>query len=445
MTERPETKYARAGDVHVAYQVFGSGPPDIVFSNGFVSHLELNWDIPAYVAFMERMVSFCRMIVYDRRGCGMSDPVDGTPDTDERIDDISAVIDATRSRRPFVFGSSEAGALALLYGATYPDRVSGMILFSTYPRLLRAADYPAGMPREVAERGLEAMAETWTDPGTRRDFLVNPSLSDDPVNIAGIARMRRAAMTPAMVRAHGIWTRHMDIRSVLGTVQVPTLIMHRRDESWIRIDNSRYMAERIPGARFVELEGCDHWPWIGDTEAVVAEVQEFVTGERPALVSDRVLATVLFTDLVGHTEKMAEVGDERWRQIIDRHDAIARAEVERHRGRLVATAGDEIVATFEGPARGIRCAQAITRAVQPLGVKIRAGLHTGEITLRGDDISGIAVNTASRVMSVAGPDEVLVSRTVADLVAGSGLEFADRGSHALKGLPGEWQLFEVVS
>jgi len=406
-----------------------------------VSHLEILWEEPEAAAFLRRLGDFSRLILFDKRGTGMSDPVAHAPPLDERMDDIRVVMDAAGSGRAALLGYSEGAALALAFAAIYPNRVSAVIPYAGYARLLRAPDYPMGTPEHAFERFAEGIAKA----GTTGEFydVVVPSRRGDEHFREWFARITRQSASPAMMmlymRANGL----IDVRQLLPSIRVPTLVLHRTGDQLCLVDHGRYLAEHIPGAKYVELDGADHWPWFGDTDTVVAEVEEFLTGMRHPAPADRVLATVMFTDIVGSTEQLAKVGDNAWRQLLDRHDSVTARQVERFRGRAIKHTGDGVLATFDGPARAVQCARTIQDATRAIGLEVRAGLHVGECELRGDDIGGLAVHIAARVAGAAGPGEILVSSTVRDLVAGSGLEFSDRGAQKLKGVPGKWRLFSV--
>jgi pimeloyl-ACP methyl ester carboxylesterase len=437
----PETRYAESGDVRVAYQVLGDGPRDLVLAPGFVSNLELAWERPSYERFMRRLATFARVIVFDKRGSGLSDPVDEAATLEERMDDIRAVMDAEGCVRADVFGWSEGAAMAALFGASRPDRVSALVLYGSFARGTPAEGYPWGLPREVWELGTqEGEQEMW---GQGFSLMgTAPSGFEDEALVRWWGRFERQSMSPRMARAALRLDGELDIRDVLPSIRVPTLVIHRTGDV-LPVDGARWLAAQIPGARFVELAGDDHWPWISDPDEIVDEVEQFLTGERPVCELDRVLATVLFTDIVRSTERATALGDRRWRDLLDQHDRLVRRELERHRGREVKTTGDGVLATFDGPARGIQCATAICEQVRPLGIQVRAGLHTGECELRNGDVGGIAVHIGARVAGMAAAGEVLVSSTVKDLVVGSGLSFADRGMHSLKGAPGEWRIYAV--
>ena len=435
----PDTRYALCGDVRVAYQVLGGGPRDLVLAPGLVSNLELAWERPSYERFMRRLAAFARVIVFDKRGSGLSDPVDEAATLEERMDDIRAVMDAAGCVRADVFGTSEGAAMAALFAASHPDRVSALVLFASFARFMQAVGYPWGFSREAWESAMQEGEQEMWGQGLS---LLTPSRLEDEALVRWWGRFERQSMSPRMARSALRLLGEFDIREILPTIHVPTLVIHRSDDV-LPVDGARWFAAQIPGARFVELAGDDHWPWISDPDEIVDEVEQFLTGERPVCELDRVLATVLFTDIVSSTERAASLGDRRWRDLLDQHDRLVRREVDRHRGQAVKSTGDGVLATFDGPARGINCARAICDQIRPLGIAVRAGLHTGECELRNGDVGGIAVHIGARVASMAAAGEVLVSSTVKDLVVGSGLSFSDRGLHSLRGAPGEWRIYAV--
>jgi class 3 adenylate cyclase len=441
VTAIPKTQYAKNGDVNVAFQVFGEGPIDIVFVAGFISHVDLVWEDPLLRRFFERLASFARVINFDKRGQGLSDPVSGAPILEERMDDVRAVMDAAGSERAAFFTVSEGGPLAMLFAATYPERVSALVLYGTLVKGTYADDYPYAPTPEMWDTYVDI---PWGE-GLSAN-LIAPTYALDEDFMRRWGRFERMSSSPGMVRQIMRMCSQVDARDVLPTIAVPTLILHRSGDQNIPVEVGRYMAERIPGAKYVEIPGDDHLWFVGDIDPVIEETEEFLTGARSLVEPDRVLATVMFTDIVDSTQRAAELGDGRWGNLLERHDDLMRGELERHRGHEVKTMGDGFFATFDGPARAIRCALSAREAVRQLGIEIRAGLHTGEVEVVPDgDVRGIAVNIGARVGSAASPGEVLVSRTVTDLVAGSGIEFAERGVHALKGVPGEWQLYSVGS
>jgi pimeloyl-ACP methyl ester carboxylesterase len=440
----PTTRYARCGDVHIAYQVAGDGSHDLVLVPGWVSHVEHAWEEPFYAHFLRRLASFTRLILLDRRGTGLSDRVADLPTLEQRMDDVQAVMDDAGSERAALCGLSEGGPMCMLFAATYPARTSALVLYGTFARLLRAADYPIGVPAEVLEAFVTRVEDTWGTGSLSADYFA-PSLAHDEAFRQSWARFERLAVSPGGMKALVRMLHETDARQALSLIRVPTLIVHRQGDQIAHVEGARYIAERIPGAKYVELPGSDHFAWVGNTDAILDEIEEFLTGVRHRPEPDRVLATVMFTDIVGATERAATLGDRRWRELLDQHHAVVRAQLVRFRGREIDTAGDGFLAAFDGPARAVRCAGAVVRGVHRLGLRIRAGLHAGECEVMGDKLGGIAVHTGARIASLAGPDEVLVSGTVKDLVAGSGIVFQDRGVTVLKGVPGEWHLYAVAS
>jgi pimeloyl-ACP methyl ester carboxylesterase len=444
MTTIPTTKYAKSADVHIAYQVVGEGAQNLVLVPGWVSHLEYAWEDPSFSQFLRRLASFSRLILLDRRGTGLSDRVNELPTLEQRMDDVRAVMDAAGAEQAALFGISEGGPMCLTFAATYPSRTSALILYGTFARMMQAPDYPMGVSPEIFEQFLERADESWGTGSMSVDYFA-PSMARDEAFRRSWARFERLAVSPAGIKALLRITQETDARHVLPVIRVPTLITHREGDQAIRVEAARYIAERIQGAKYVELPGPDHFSWVGDTDAILDEVEEFLTGARRGQEPDRVLTTVMFTDIVGATERAAALGDRRWRDLLDSHHTVVREQLTRFRGREIDTAGDGFLAAFDGPARGVRCAGAIVREMRRLGLEIRVGLHTGECEILGDKLSGIAVHTGARVASLAGAGEVLVSGTVKDLVAGSGIAFEDRGVQNLKGIPGEWRLYAVAS
>ncbi len=439
-----ETRYAKSGDVHIAYQVTGNGPFDLVWVPGFVSHLEVDWENPVKVRIFERLGSFCRLIRFDKRGTGLSDRGAAIPSLEQRMDDVRAVMDAVGSKQAALFGMSEGGPMSLLFAATYPERTIALALYGSYARRLWAPDHPYGRTEADWDGFLQRLEREWGGPVALDTFA--PSIADNPQARAAWANNLRQAASPgaavAIMRMNG----EIDVRHVLPAVRVPTLILHRTGDRLTYIEQARYMARNIAGARLVELPGDDHAPWVGDADAIFSQVEEFLSGSNLGTEADRVLATVLFTDIVGATERAAAVGDREWRQLLAQHHALVRRELAKFRGREIDTAGDGFLAAFDGPARAVRCAQAIRSALQAnLEIDVRAGLHTGECELLDGKLAGLAVHVGARVAALAKPGEVLVSNTVKDLVAGSGLAFEDRGDHVLKGVPGRWRLFSASS
>ncbi len=443
--DRSETRYARSGDVSIAYQVVGGGPFDLVYVPGWVSNVELMWDEPDYAAFLERLASFSRLIIFDKRGTGLSDPVplDQLPTLEQRMDDVRAVMDAVGSDRAALLGHSEGGNMCVLFSATYPDRTTALVLVGCYAKRIRSDDYPWAPAPEDREHEIEATETRWGSPDMLRELV--PSKANDDAFERWVGRYLRQSASPKAAVALLRMNTQIDVRDVLPAIRVPTILIYRTDDADVHVDEGRYIAERIPGARFVEVPGADHSMWTGDAAAILDEIEEFLTGVRRGPEPDRVLATVLFTDVVGSTELATRLGDRAWRDLLGRHHAAVRRELGRWRGREVDTAGDGFLATFDGPARAIRCAVAVVDAVRGLGMEIRAGVHTGEVEVSNGDLRGIAVHIGSRVSGLAGPGEVLVSRTVADLVAGSGIVLAERGEHELKGVPGTWLVYAVES
>jgi class 3 adenylate cyclase len=440
---RPETSYARSGDVHIAYQVFGEGELDLVLVNGYITHVELVWDHEPARRFLEGLASFARVINFDRRGSGLSDPVATAPTLEERMDDVRAVMDAAGSERAAVFGISEGVAMSILFAASHPHRVQALVCSGGMARSTEDVDYPWAAPADaLIQSGLELVAPYWGQ-GAMVE-AVAPSQADNPEVRAYFAKMERATASPGMLESLVQMFLDIDVRDVVPTVHVPTLVLHRRHDRLVNVGNGRWLAEHLPNARLVELPGSDHIIVYENPEATLGEVQEFLTGTRDAPEPERILATVLFTDIVDSTRTAAELGDRRWREVLEGHQSAVRDALGRFDGNEVKSTGDGFLATFDGPARAIRCARAIIDSSKPLGIRIRAGLHTGECEVMGEDIGGIAVHIAARVSALADAGEVLVSRTVKDLVAGSGIEFADRGDHTLKGVPDTWQLHAVA-
>jgi len=441
----PRTKYARSGDLSIAYQVVGDGPIDLVYVMGWVSHLEAFWMHPGQERFFRRLASFSRLILFDKRGTGLSDRVaiNELPTLEERMDDVRAVMDAAGSKHAALFGVSEGGPMCALFAATYPERVSALIMYGSYAKRVWAREYPWAPTPEERQRWYDQIEQGWG--GAVDADTMAPSAADDPSFREWWATYLRMSVSPGAALALGHMNTQVDIRDVLPTIRVPTLILHRVGDRDQDVGGARYMAGRIPGAKYVELPGEDHLPFVGDQESILDEVDEFLTGARHYYEPDRVLATVLFTDIVGSTERAATLGDRQWRELLELHNRLVRGQLERFRGREVDTAGDGFLATFDGPARAIRCAIACRDELAHAGIDVKAGLHTGECELVDDKVRGISVHIGARVASLAAPGEVLVSSTVKDLVAGSGLEFEERGTHELRGVPGAWRLFAVAS
>jgi class 3 adenylate cyclase len=430
----PATRYLLNGDVSIAYQVMGEKSIDIVLIPGAISHVEAMHDLAGYTAFLRRLAAFARVITFDKRGQGLSDRVTVAPSLEASMDDVRAVMDEVGSSRATVIGFSEGSAMSALFAATHPARVSRLILFGAFAK--------GGYHAAPVEDRIAVMLKHWgTGVFVKRAVAAQQQVSAEVLEAFG--RFERLAASPGSQRNTMLVNRLLDVTPILGNVRVPTLVLHRKTDAIVDVEQGRNMAQLIPGARYIEYPDGDHGFWSGETEALLGDIEEFVTGQRDGGSADleRVLATVLFTDIAGSTQSAVELGDQRWRQRLDEHDRLARQVVERHRGNLVKTTGDGILATFDGPGRAVRCALAFAGAARDIGVPVRAGLHTGEIEMRGSDIGGIAVHAAARVMGQSQPGEVLVSRVVTDLVAGAGLRFSERGSHELKGIPGQWELF----
>jgi class 3 adenylate cyclase len=436
----PATRYVAVGDADVAYQIIGNGPIDLLYCSGLGGHVELMWDMPSGVLFLDRLASLFRLIVFDRRGTGASDgvPRNAIPTLEEWTEDVAAVLDAAGSDRAAIFATLDAGQIALMYTAMHPERVSALVLLNTAARGMQAEGYPNGLAPEAVDEFAELLGAGWGTP----EFIAAANPSGDAEFVAVTARVLRASATPRTATAQYSNILRNDVRSALPLVRVPTLVLNVKDQPLAPIEQGRYLAEHIDGAKFVELPTSD----LSFTPAnlvIADEIAEFLTGERPVVEIERILTTVLFTDIVGSTEHAASLGDGPWRAVLDDHDRRIRDQLQRFRGREINTTGDGFVVSFDGPARAIRCAQAVLAATADLNIALRAGLHTGECEVRGDDLGGLAVHIAARIASLAASGEVLVSRTVKDLVVGSGIEFTDRGSHELKGVPDFWQVFAV--
>jgi pimeloyl-ACP methyl ester carboxylesterase len=444
----PETQYARSGDVNIAYQVSGDGPFDLVFVPGYVTHLELHWSIASFVPFLEHLSSFCRLIRFDKRGTGMSDRVSGAPTLETRMDDVRAVMDAVGSRRAAFYGLSEGAAMGLLFAATYPERMAALVVRSAFPRRMWAPDYPWGRTEAEYEREVERDLRVFGPREQAREAIRELGISGEP-EAESFLQMLRFASSPGSLEALHRMNKEIDVRHVLPAIRVPTLILRGSEDTIVAPEVARYMASRIPSARVAEIPGVGHLS-IGEPGGTLieAEIQRFVTdvwdaGGWEETEPDRMLATVLFTDIVSSTEKAIELGDRGWRELLERHHAVIRRELMRFRGAELDVAGDGFFARFDGPARAVRCACAISENMGELGLQIRAGLHTGECELMDGKVGGIAVHIGARVAKEAQPGEVLVSSTVKDLVAGSGLRFRERGTAELKGIPEEWRLYAV--
>ena len=442
MSQIPETKYARSGDLHIAYQVLGDGPFDVVESPGWISHMEYQWEQPLLAHFLRRPASYARLVLFDKRGTGLSDRTSGVPTLEECMDDIRAVMDAEGSERAALIGHYDSGAHSAMFAATYPERTSALIIVGGYAKGARDETYPFGPDPAVTDFVTAEIGDEWGK-GTIVPVIA-PSMAGDKAFTEWWARFERLSASPGAAASLFQMTSEMDIRDILANIQAPTLIIHRADHPNIPVEGAQYLADNIPDARLVVLPGGDALPYTpSGGDDVMDEIQKFLTGVREGPPSDRVLATVLFTDIVDSTKRASELGDRAWRELLDRHDATVRRQLDRYRGTEVKAVGDGFLATFDGPARAIQCALAVRENLEPLGLDVRAGLHTGEVERRGDDVGGIAVHIGARVAGLAEPGEVLVSSTVKDLVVGSGIGFDARGIHTLKGVPDEWRLFAV--
>jgi class 3 adenylate cyclase len=437
----PQIRYARNGDVHIAYCIFGDGPIDLLYVPISFSVTEYLWEHPALGRFLARLGSFARVITFDRRESGMSDRLGRPPTLEEQMDDVIAVLDAAGSERAAVYAMLEGGPMAMMFAATHPERVGALVLYASFARTTRAPGYEWAWPEEERAARQAALHDNWGD-GSLIEGMA-PSYAGDRRLRDWMGSMQRYSMGPTAARALGDLNAQLDVRPVLPSIRVPTLVMHRRDDRGISVKHSEYLAGAIPGARLQVFEGQDNLVFLGDSEAVLDEIEEFLTGARSDRDRDRVLATVLLSDICGSTQRAASMGDSAWRDLLREHHESAARAVAAFQGRLIKSTGDGILATFDGPARGIRCARCIAEQVRELGIEIRAGLHTGELEAMNGDVGGMAVNIGARVSALAGAGEVLVSGTVRDLVVGSGIEFADRGEHPLKGVPGEWRLYAV--
>lgn len=433
-----EVHYARSGNLRIAYQVIGNGPLDLVFVPGFISNLDHYWDEPTLAHFLSRLSSFSRLILFDKRGTGLSDRLGSLPTLEERMDDVRAVMDAVESKRAALFGISEGGAMSTLFAATYPERTQALVLYGAY------GHFPSWvLPPDRLPAFLEMIDRDWGTGTSLKAFA--PSKVSDERFKRWWARFERLGASPSAVIALMQMNSEIDIRHILSAIRVPTLVLHRTGDPRVSIEAGRYLGAAIPGAKYVELPGSDHVAWVGDVDRLTDEIEEFLTGARAVHEPDRVLATVLFTDIVESTRKAAELGDRRWQSLLEQHDQAIRDELARYRGREIKTLGDGFLATFDGPARAVRCASAITETAAPLGLEVRCGVHTGEIEIKGEDIGGIAVHIAARIAALAGGGQVLVSRTVRDLVAGSGLSLEERGEFALKGINESMRLYTIAT
>jgi class 3 adenylate cyclase len=436
------TQYTLSGDKHIAWSVTGDGPIDVLYVPTWINHIEQVWTHPMAETFFDRLASFGRLIMFDRRGVGLSDPTTTAATLEEQMDDVVAVLDAAGSERAALVAMFEGASMAALFAATHPDRVGALVTFAGWARIKYCAEMPWTFKPEEREVFLDQMLSQWGDGGGVERLVGD--MGRDPELRAWFGRLERYSSGPGPMRAIQDVIGATDVRAVLPSIRVPTLVLHRRDDPVIDVKHAYVIADAIPDAKLVLLDGEASMPLAGDQDAVLDEIEEFVTGQVHDREPDRVLATVMFTDIVDSTVRAAELGDRRWRDLLEQHDRLIRRALDRHKGREVKTLGDGFLATFDGPARAIRAAASIVEAVPSLGIDVRAGLHTGECEVRGDDVAGIAVHIGARVGAMAGPGEVLVSSTVRDLVVGSGIEFSDRGAHPLKGIPGEWRLFAVA-
>ena len=443
MAMQSETQYARSGNTHIAYQIVGQGPIDIVYVPGWVSHVELCWEEPTYARFLNQLCSFARLIMFDKRGTGLSDQVrdDQLPTLEERMDDLHVVMEAAGSKSAALIGFSEGGNLSALFAATYPERVTALVMFGTFAKRIWAQDYPWAPTPEERQKDYEFVEREWGNLMDLEHYV--PSMVEDKAFARRLATYFRRSASPGAAVTLLRMNTQIDITNVLPAIHVPTLVIHRTGDRDAKVEEGRWIADHIPGARFKELPGDDHFPWVGDQDKVVNEIQEFLTGSRSAPVIDRVLATVLISDIVESTPRAEALGDQRWQEIMETHNRIVRTELERWRGIEIRFTGDGFLTSFDGPARAIRCAMAISQNILPLGIEVRLGLHTGEVEFSGGEVHGIAVNTATRISALAGASEVLVSRTVKDLVAGSGIRLDHWGQHALKGLAEPMDVYSV--
>lgn len=431
----PETRYAHSGDINIAYQTMGHGPLDIVIVPGANSHVESNHDLPGFTAFLHRLSRFARVVTFDKRGQGLSDRVSGVPSLEERMDDVRAVMDVIGSQRAILLGFSEGSAMSILFAATYPERVSHLVLVGGFARA------GVSVPDDAFEAVVTATVAAWGTGQLMKGVIGTHDGNEREIALLG--KYERLSCSPGAFKTLMLMNRRIDVRSILPSVRVPALVLHSRADARVPVAEGRKLAAAIPGAKYIEYGDLPHACFAGACEGLIGDVEEFVTGHRDGAFpeTDRVLATVLFTDIIDSTRMAVEVGDQRWHELLDLHDRLAKQTVEKHRGTFVKSTGDGILATFDGPGRAVRCALAFGVAAQKIGLPLRAGLHTGEIELRGQDVGGIAVHAAARVMAQCGANEVLVSRVVTDLVAGAGLKFTERGAFDLKGIPGRWDLF----
>jgi pimeloyl-ACP methyl ester carboxylesterase/class 3 adenylate cyclase len=438
----PETSYTRSGSVNIAYQVFGDGPRDLLLVPGWISNIDVFWEEPTVVRFFEGLAQFSRVLLFDKRGTGLSDRISGIPTLEDRMDDVRAVMNAANSKEATLFGYSEGGPMCALFAATYPERTSALVLMGSYARRQSAPDYECGLTHENSEQLLEDIESDWGSPLDIERRI--PSLADNQRFRRWWAKFMRAGASPASAAALTRMNFQIDVRPILPSIRVPTLILHARHDRIVDAEAGRYLSQHIPGARFIEFDTDDHVPFGDSMGQVLDETQQFVTGRTDLHSDDRVVSTIMFTDIVNSTRIAADMGDSTWSDSLDAHHATVRRELAIHRGTEVKTTGDGFHATFDGPARAIRCGQAICQAVEALGLEVRVGIHTGECIRRGDELEGIAVHIAARIGALANAGQVLVSRTVRDLVAGSGILFEDQGAHQLKGVDGEWSVCEAT-
>ena len=441
----PETRYVDSDGVGIAYQMVGGGPLDIVMVPGFASHLEHAWEHPKLAHYYHRLSSFARLTLLDKRGTGLSDRVSPNelPGIEQRKDDLKAVMDAARVERASLVAHSDGGPLAMLFAATYPQRVDHLVLINTYARRVSSFDHEPALSPEAYAGFARELAENWGQPIAAE--LLAPDSARDPEFTTWWAAALRQSMSPSAARAMVAMNAAIDVRAALPAIHVPTLVIHRTGDGATPVSGGRFIAESIPDARFLEVPGNDHFPWLGDAETILTAIEEFVTGERSGAMPNQVLATMLFTDIVSSTQRAAELGDRDWTALLKTHDGIVKSEVSRHGGRTVRHTGDGTLSVFEGPARAARSWRSISRRVNEIGLHIRGGLHTSEIEMTDDELSGLGVHIAARLMDLAAPDELIVSSVVRDLSVGSGLEFTERGRFPLKGVPGDWQVYGITS
>ena len=439
----PETRYTKAGNINIAYQVVGDGPIDIVLVPGWISNIDVFWEDPAMVRFLNRLASFSRLILFDKRGTGLSDRVTDTPMLEERMEDVNAVLDAVGSKEAVLAGYSEAGTMVALFAATYPERTHSIIMIGSFARRIRTDDYPFGAAPESYQAFIKEIESNWGGPVGMEARV--PSKVHDEQFKSWWSKFLRMGASPSTAGAITRMNMEVDVRTILPSIKVPALIIHADGDLVIGLDHGKYLAENIPNARLVVVRTDDHIPWIGAPNKILAEIEEFVTGDRTTREVQRVLSTLMFTDIVDSTQKATNLGDQQWADLLASHDQAIRHELSIYRGKEIDTAGDSFFASFDGPARALHCANAISQSVKKIGLSVRIGVHIGECELRGNTLAGIAVHIASRISALAAADQILVSRTVKDLVAGSGISFNDFGSHQLKGVPDPWQLYEVAN